>query len=119
VQLYEILAEFGHCLKGLAGLTGLLREKYFHFFVMPQLRVGHWVYRIEDQYPENPLFLRQNGGSLSAAQLAAKMVRCGKFFEKYHGLVSQYGVFPDFPNLTTLFGVTRPLRLKYKLPNFR
>lgn len=86
---------------------------------MPQLRVGHSVYRIEGQYLETPLFLRQNGVSLSAAQLSAKMVRCGKCFEKYHGLVSPYGVFPDFPNLTALFRVTCPLRLKYKLPNLR
>jgi len=86
---------------------------------MPQLRVGHWVYRIEGQYLKNPLFLRPNGISLSAAQLSAKMVRCGKFFEKYHGLVSPYGVFPDFPNLTALFRVIWPLRLKYKLRNLR
>ena len=55
---------------------------------MGQLRVGHSVFRIEGQYLENPLFLRQNGVSLSAAQLSAKMVRCEIFFEKYHGLVS-------------------------------
>jgi len=53
-----------------------------------------------------PLFLHQNGVSLPAAQLSAKMVRYGKFFEKYHGLVSPYGVFPDFPNLTGLFRIT-------------
>jgi hypothetical protein len=67
---------------------------------MPQLRVGHSVYCIEGQDLEIPFFLRQNGVSLSAAQLSAKMVRCGKCFEKYHGLLSPYGVFPDFPNLT-------------------
>ena len=86
---------------------------------MPQLRVGHSVYHIEDQYLETPLFLCQNGVSLSAAQLSAKIVRCGKCFEKYHGLVFPYGVFSDFPNLTALFRVTCPLRLKYKLPNLR
>jgi hypothetical protein len=53
--------------------------------VMPQLRVGHWVYRIEGQYLENPLFLRQNALSLSAAQLSSKMTGGGKLLEKYHG----------------------------------
>ena len=50
-------------------------------FIMPQLRVGHWIYRIEGQYIEKALFLRQNVGLLSAAQLSAKMVRCGKFLK--------------------------------------
>ena len=76
--------------------------------------MGHSVYRIEGQDIETPLFLRQNGLSLSAARLSAKMVRCGKFLEKYHGPVSPYGVFSDSPNLTALFRVTCPLRLKYK-----
>jgi hypothetical protein len=49
--------------------------------VMPQLRVGHWVYRIEGQYLGNPLFLRQNGVSLPAAQLSAKMVKCENFLK--------------------------------------
>jgi len=52
---------------------------------------------------KNPLFLRQNGVSLSAAKLSAKMVGCGKFFEKYQRLVFPDGVFPDFPNLTAPF----------------
>jgi len=81
--------------------------------------VGHWVYRIEGQDIEKPPFSAPKGVSLSAAQLSAKMVRYGKFFEKYLGLVSPYGVFPDFLNLPALFGVTCPLRLKYRLPNPR
>jgi hypothetical protein len=28
---------------------------------MPQLRVGHWVYRIEGQYPETPFFCDKMG----------------------------------------------------------
>ena len=87
--------------------------------VMPQLRVGHWLYRIEGQDLENPFFLRQDEVSLYSAQLSDKMVRCENSSENYHGLVPPYGVFPGFPNLTALFRVTCPLRLKYKLPNLR
>ena len=45
---------------------------------MPQLQVGHSVYRIECQYLLESTFTRENGVLLSAVQLSAKMVRCGK-----------------------------------------
>jgi hypothetical protein len=67
--------------------TAMLKAKK-EFQVMGQLRVGHWIYRIEDQYLEKPPFLRQNGGLLSAGRMSSRLGRCKKNFEKYAGSLS-------------------------------
>ena len=62
---------------------------------MGQLWVGHSVYRVVGQ-DIGPLFLRQNGVSLSVRRLSGKMAKCGKIFERYAGPVSPYGLFFRF-----------------------
>jgi len=98
-------------------VLGLFVKEFLGNLVMDQLRVGHWVYRIEGQYLENPLFPGQNGVSLSTRQVSAKMVRCRGFSKNMPGLYLHMMFFSSFPNLTALFGVACPLRLKYKRHN--